>query len=425
MSQQLVPINGGIQEVQTTVFQQGLTVLSPQYIQVNGLEGRPTQWVLGGRPIYRRLPGTSETYQIDFFNIAPARNTAVAVEYEEIGYVYIPWGAPETGANTLKVSLSESKKDLLISNGTIVWKYGNTEVLPVIESLPIVEVLPGSYELAYQLIYDDSPIQKLYEVKDFALTGQPLTITSSTDSIIGWRYTPLNAFLNSSDRFWANKDTFFPSYAQPTQSFIQWTSTLASSYSKIVLRCPANTAYSGTATLNYYDGNNYTLVKEVEIGRDSDGQFFEFNIDPRFQTGWQVVFSSLDVSIQSILVSGVVTLVEKQAAQSSRATLVMYPIGTSPKTVKNADGIVVPATYCSLAYLDVGPGYQVDRLEDTRFIIKRDYQPVSDWLTLPFDENLIDFYEQVSNYPSFWMAPPSCLKQEYASLTKNQIKVEE
>jgi hypothetical protein len=49
--------------------------------------------------------------------------------------------------------------------------------------------------------------------------------------------------------------------------------------------------------------------------------------------------------------------------------------------------------------------------------------PVADWLTKPFDEDLIDLYEQVEDYPNLWLAPTTCMKQEYASLTEDQIVV--
>lgn len=425
MSKQLVPVNGGVQTVQTATTDTGrLQVLSQQYIRLNGLEGQPTQWVPGGRPIYRRLPGTSETYQIDFFNIDPAPGVGNVGALQDIGYVYIPWGSGDYAEDSLIVSASESKQDLLIKGGTIVWKYGNTNVLPTIANLKVLDVALGRYDLAYQLIYDDSPIPKLYRVEDFALTGQPLTITASTDNVIGWRFPAVNAFLNRTTRMWANKDTYLPTFAQPTSSYLQWESELAAAYSKIQLRCPPGTAYTGTATLNYYDGTSYTLVETVNISSDSTGQYFEFSVDPRFQTGWQVVFSSLDVSVQSITVTGVITQLEKQAAASTRAVLVMYPSGTMPKTVQNASEETVPATYCTLAVIEVGRDYDIISIVDTRYVIRRDYQPVADWLTLPFDEELIGLYEQVEDYSNLWLAPPSCLKQEYLTLEEKQVIVE-
>lgn len=425
MSQQLVPVNGGVQTVQTTTTDTGrLQVLSQQYIRLNGLEGQPTQWVPGGRPIYRRLPAISETYQIDFFNVVPAANTAVQATVEDIGYVYVPWGAGDGSANSLVVSASESKQDLLIKGGTIVWKYGNTEVLPTIVNLGVLDVALGRYDLAYQLSHDDSPIPKLYRVEDFALTGQPLKITASTDNVIGWRFPGVNAFLNRTTRMWANKDTYLPTFAQPTSSYLQWESELAAAYSNIQLRCPSGTAYTGTATLSYYDGTSYTLVETVSISSDSTGQYFEFVVDPRFQTGWQVVFSSLDITIQSVTVTGIITKLEKQAAASTRAVLVMYPSGTMPNTVQNSLGETVPATYCMLATVEVGVNYNVTSIVDARYVIHRDYQPVADWLTRPFDEELINLYEQVEDYSNLWLAPPSCLKQEYLTLEEKQVIVE-
>ena len=424
MSQQLIPIDGGVQEVVTSTSQTRLNVLSQQYITAKHLESRPTEWVPYGRPIYKRLPATSETYQIDFFNIVPAANTAVAAEVQKIGYTFVPWGQGLNSENSMFVSASESKQDLLIKGGTIVWEYGNTQVLPTIINLPVIDAERSKYELAYQLIYDDSPVPKLYEVNDFALTGLPLNITSSTDAVVGWRFSAVNAFLNTSTLMWANRDTYFPSYIQPPQSYLQWESELAMAYSDITLRCPPGTAYTGTSTLSYYDGTAYAIVETVEIQADSTGQFFQFTVSPRLQTGWQVEFSSLDVSVQSITVSGVVTLLEKQASASTRATLVMYPSGTLPKTVINSEGEKVPATYCPLATVDVGGGYRVESIEDNRFIIHRDYTPIADWLTKPFDETLINLYEQVSDYSNLWMAPTTSLKQEYLSLEQSQVTVE-
>ena len=76
MSQTLTPTNGGVvtQVATTTESQNRLKVVSPQYVVVNGLESRPTEWIPGGRPIYRRLPAASETYQINFFNVVTESN---------------------------------------------------------------------------------------------------------------------------------------------------------------------------------------------------------------------------------------------------------------------------------------------------------------------------------------------------------------
>jgi hypothetical protein len=430
MSQQLTPVNGGITpEVQTTAAQPRLNVLSSQYIEVNNLHSRPTDWVPGGRPIYRRLPAISETYQINFFNLVTESNvtgnTTVRTNIEEIGYVYIPWGESINGGVSLEVSKSDNSRVMLIKSGAIVWKYGKTLVRPTIVDLQVLDVNRSVYDVAYQLIYDDSSTAEIYAVNDFALTGQPLNIIGSTDGVIGWRYPALNAFLNNTDLRWSNEDSYYPSYSQPSTAFLQWESELGSAYSSVTLRCPPGTAYSGTATLSYVNGGVLTPVSTVPVSRDSTGQFFTFAVtDPAMQTGWNVTFSSVTVSIQSITVSGTLTLTSPQASLSPRAALVMYPAGTLPKTIINGQGEEIPATYATLAQVSVDGNYSITDIQDTREIIRRDYVPVADWLTTPFDQDLINLYEQVSDYPSLWMAPTSCMKQEYANLRTDQIIVE-
>lgn len=430
MSQQLTPLDGGvIPQIQTTLAQSRLNVLSPQYVKANGLESRPTQWVPEGRPIYRRLPSTSDAYQIDFYNIVRdsnvVGNTFVDEELEKVGYVYVPIGTSINGVSSCAVSASEGGGALLIQGGEIVWEYGKSGVLPTIVDLETLDVGSGVYELAYQLIYDDAPVASLYSVTDFSLSGQPLNITSSTDATTGWRYVPVNAFINDSDLFWSSEDSAFPTYAQPTTSYIQWESDLAQAYNKLVLRCPSGTAYSGTATLSYVANSELNQVAQVNVSRDTTGQFFQFDLaNPALQLGWNVTFSDLKVSIQSITVSGDLTLEVAKAAPQPRAVLAMYPVGALPKTVENSQGEQVPATYCYLAQVDVNNIYQVEKVSDQRSLIQRDYVPLANWLTKPFDDDLINLYEQVSEYPLLWMQPESCLKQEYAELKTDQIQVE-
>ena len=425
MSQQLTPISGGVQVVQTSVSEDRLLVLSSQYVEINNLHSRPTEWVPGGRPIYRRLPAISETYQIDFFNLVPSPNTAAPAEVQDIGYTYVPWGEGINGPYSMEVVSSDNRESILIKSGVVVWQYGKNPVNPVIINLRELEILSGKYDVAYQLVYDDSPKENLYSVEDYSLNGLPLNITASTDSAIGWRYPAVNAFLNTSDNWWSNSDTYFPSYAQPSSNYLQWERGMTAAYSKITLRCPVGTAYTGTASLYYVVNSTPVLASSVEVSSDSSGQYFEFTVDsPSFETGWRVEWSNLDISIQSVTVSGIVTLLEPQAAPSTRCTLVMYPSGTLPKVVLNSNNEKVKATYCVLAQVDVGAAYLLEDIADVRYIIHRDYTPVADWLTRPFDDTLINLYGQVEEYSNLWMNPTVCMKQEYRGLEKEQITVE-
>jgi hypothetical protein len=430
MSQQLTPVDKGvIPQIQTTVASDRLNVLSPVYIDVNNLHSRPTEWIPGGRPIYRRLPAASETYQINFFNYVANSNVVSLNEniegIEKVGYVYVPYGESINGPLSTEVVSAEGDKALLIKGGIVIWEYGRDEVLPTIIDVRTLDIGSGQYDLAYQLIYDDSAVPKLYSVEDFALTGQPLNVTSSTDSVTGWRYPAINAFLNDPPLRWSNEDSFFQSCVQPSDAFLQWISPQTAAYSEVILRLPTGSAYSGTATLSYVNGATLTTVSTIDVSSDSNGQFFQFVIDsPVLQTGWNITFSSPTVSVQSITVSGLLTILEKPSAPAPLSRLVMYPVGLLPKTVTIGSGAEVLATYCRLAIVDIGSFFNVLRVEDQRTIIHRDFAPVADWLTLPFDENLIYFYNQAQEYPRNWMNPSTCLEQEYVALESKGITVE-
>lgn len=430
MSQLLTPVNGGaVPEVQTTTSDSRLNVLSPQYVEVNELKSRPTEWVPEGRPIYRRLPATAETYQIDFFNVVNESNilgnNVTLTGIDKVGYIYVPYGESINGAFSSEVVASDNKKDIFVKAGSIVWEYGKSTQPPTLINLENLDVGNGRYDLAYQLVYDDSPQSQLYNVSDFELTGLPLTITSSTDDVVGWRYGAVNAFLNRSSLFWANEDTFFPSFSQPTEAYLQWESTLSQAYSQLTLRLPSGGSYTGTATLSYVVGSELAEVQTVSLSTDDEGGFLRFNIEsPVLQSGWRVTFSSPSVSIASVTVSGVLTLVQPSATSTPRAALALYPTGTLPSEVKNSQGKTIKPAYCMLAIVEVDSNFTLLDIQDARSIIHRDYVPVADWLTKPFDEDLINLFEQVSDYDTLWMAPPSCLKQEYVDLTTDQISVE-
>jgi hypothetical protein len=76
-----------------------------------------------------------------------------------------------------------------------------------------------------------------------------------------------------------------------------------------------------------------------------------------------------------------------------------------------------------LANIDVNNRHQLTDIRDKRYIVHRDYTPVADWLTLPFDQDLIDLYEVVKKYEVTWLGPKTCMKQEYAALTKDDIVI--
>ena len=423
MSQNLVALNGGRNQIETSsTFQQGVN-LSRQYVDILRLNPRPTEWVPGGRPIYGRLPSASQVYQLDF-----GLNGDSA-------YAYIPVGSSRLGKGSLQVQSSGDSKFLTIQSGEIVWKYGSLTADPVIISLEEMGMINTKYLLAYQLYYDDSPFVSEYSVKNFSLSGYELNANSSTDSVEGWRYTPVFAFTDLESQTWRNYDGLFPSYSG--EAFLSWQSPYPAAYSELTLRCPTNSSVTGTASLYYMTCPNpvggetycsspvWILQGTTEVEKDSEGLYFKFSLpEPSYRYGWKVVWSDDKVAISRVLVSGILSLLRKPATATTFFQLAAYPENSVPKTVKNTLGIDVPITLCNLAYVDINGAYRVEKITDLREIVHTDYQPVADWLTKEFDENLINLFSQVKSYSSLWMNPQKCMRQEYASLEENSITVE-
>lgn len=420
MSQQFIPIDGGVQTLTTTTTTPRINVLSEQYIKVNHLEKRPTEWVPDGRPIYRRLPSVSQTYQINF------------EEDNSLGYVYIPWGEGLYGPASLEVVASDSAEDLIVKSGNLVWAYGTNPEPPLIINLKELEIGSGKYFVAYRLVFDNAPVSTRYYVSDQSLSGFDLNVSSSTNNIPGWRYPAINGFLNSTFKMWSNYDSYFPDYAQPTESFIQWQSNYvfegfyqSMALTRAVLRCPPNTAFTGTATLSFVGNSDSAVLVEAPISSDSDGQYFDLQVPEfirnEFNYAYRVDFSDLKMSIQQIRVTGAVRKGASLSEPYTQSALAIYPENAVPTTYTNSLGDVVPMAYCPLATIDVGNDYKLENIKDIRQIVRRDYTPVANWLTKPFDESLINLYEQISAYPELWMSPRNCMKQEYAALTQYDV----
>jgi len=400
MTKLVSSVNNGVIDVQTTVNTAGIRQLSRQFIAANSLQNRPTEWVPDGRPIYGRLPSVSQTYQISFDADG------------SIGYVFVPWGVGIFGPASCEVIATDTKTGIFVKGGNIIWSKGRNPVVPTIVDFAVLDIPPGRYLCGYELFYNDAPFEAVYTVEDAALTGEELVIESSTDSTLGWRYPAVNAFLNSTTKTWKNKDTLFPPYSQPTSAYFLWESKLASAYSSVTVRCPANTVLTGTATLSYLLNGVLTEVSSTSVASDDVGQFYTFGVNsPSFQTGWRVDFSDLSVSVQSVTVTGQVTQLRRPSGPTPKAALSLYPNLSPPEG----------SVFCALAYVDVGELYKVEKITDVRNITHRNLEPVADWLTVEWDEELTSLYSTVKNFSDTWLAPTTALEGEYLDLVKKGV----
>lgn len=412
MSQDLTPLNNGIGEVKTTLNVDRPRVISYKAQFLRNLEPQLTEWRPEGKPIYNRLPSVSENYRIDFF------------EDKGKGYVYIPYGEGIFGPRSMQVVASENDESIVIKPGNVVWEYGTSPVNATIVNCELVGLQSTRYLIGYQLYYDDAPFDAQYAVKDYSLTGYPLEITSSTDAVVGWRYPAVNAFLSSSQLLWRASDEEFPPYAQPNGAWVAWESEKPLSCYDITFRCFPNSVASGTASLYFYEGNDWVLTSETSASFDENSFFFKFELDsPTFQKKFRVEWSSSSVAINSVTVSGTLTITSRPATLTTFSSLVAYPENMVPDTFTNGDGEEVPVSICELAYVDVDETFRITNIDDVRTIVHREYKPVTEWLSRPEDEDLIDMYEQVSRYSELWMSPQNAMKHEYAKLNDKFVQL--
>jgi hypothetical protein len=101
----------------------------------------------------------------------------------------------------------------------------------------------------------------------------------------------------------------------------------------------------------------------------------------------------------------------------------MYPENLIPRTVLNASNEEVTPTYCDLALVSIKDGYTIEDIRDIRNVTQREFVPIADWLTKPWDDDLISLYEQVKGYAELWMKPETLLEQEYDALVQYDIVV--
>lgn len=420
MSQNLVPINGGRKNIETTPSTLPGIYISSQYLKAKNLNPTPAEWVPGGRPVYGRLPSASERYKVSF-------------GYDDnSAYVYLPPGESIFGPKTLQIIASDDKKFLIIKPGTVVWRYGQFDIDPTIVDVSKVGLGNSSYQFAYQLFLDSSPIDYLYKVESYSLKGHPMKVVSNTDSVKGWRFQPRFAFYGSDEYEWRNRDPVFPLYLSEAE--IKWQFLKSATFSQIEVRCPSNTYISGSATLymatcqsggseeGYCQELNFEESSTVPVQSDSSGQFFKFVIDsPTSATAWKIKWTDSNASVKDILVTGTISLRKKPEESLTKISLVAYPKDTLPSSTIDGYGNVVPAVYCKLAQVDISSSETVTKVTDLRESVNTSYQPIAEWLTRPIDEDLTSMYEQVRNYAPNWMSPGDCMKQEYESFQQNLI----
>ena len=373
--------------IQNQLNQGGRKVLSQAYLEANGLLPQQTEWRSDGRPIYDRLPAVGESYKRYFFGD------------DQEGYVFI---GPQTGSNgpgSLEVVSSVDNQKILVHGGLSVWKYGTVEHPPVFIDLKSMDMRSTKYLIAYQMSYDESPRQVFEAVENYPILGVDLEVNSSTNGVIGWRNPPHNAF--SASGVWKNQDDYFP--IQPVNCFLEWSNEQTFAIKELKLKTPITfTPASDNSAHLFVDGSFVATALPSSEG-------YEFWLDNTI-TGevWRVEWEHPEMEIENVLMTGSFPTWYRPTTTFMSVNLVAYPAYEFPE-----DGFA----YCKLAYVDVDEDYRVTGdIDDIRYTINRDFQPIAEWITRPWDDLLIKYYEEHKNYVPRRMDPSTALVHTYSDL---------
>ena len=440
MSQNLTPVPSstgvvGISpQLTTTVNPQRVKLLSEQYKQAKGLRAQPTEWNPVGRPIYGRLPAASEQYQLDFF------------EEGGKGYVLIPRGNDQFGPGSLYVNQSENRDVLLIEDGVIVWEEGTTPIYKTFVDFREVGVEDGRYLICYQLIYDDAPEPLPFQVEDYCLAGLDFNANDSSsenfrrsdDVADPWPFPGINLFAQASDDLnWQNFIDLvnrtpgaqagikpgMPDYEQPVASWVEWESALPWKLNTIKIRTDAveNVPACSLSVASSDSDEPWELVQQQEAKRDGTGFYWEFQTDLVPQKKWRLDWGfNVRTSATQLTVSGLLYIATKPTAPRPRAQLAIYPTNLVPEDESLCRLAIISVDNYQIPYRPNGELFK----DDIREIISRDYEPIADWLTQYWDEQLVSLWEDVKEFTPRFMAPPTLLGYSYLSLEKVGISID-
>ena len=360
-----------------------LKVATEEALEVLSLRPIPTTWKSdSGRPIYHRLNSVSQQYQRGY-------------DLDQ-AFVYLDpkFGKPY-GAGSLQVGRFTDRSEVLfVESGEITWEKGQVEV-------PSFEVdtstlnfgfglVDGLYQVGYTLEYTEPvydsliPGYSVAKVEDSLLSEASVSFSATSASEYHEAYRAL-----SFDGAWwpgvstdANGETFTLDLQQELSS------------DKFVL--VGDTREASTALLTVeYSTDNTTWKPLLEV-RPIDGKW-EVPVYRSFKSRyWRFGFTDGDGSIEEILYTGEAYFLDNR---------VTGPVQVATPYIDNFYE-EIEGHYLLLASFELKRGL-ISSVTDYRRIDTFRYEPVSDWITDFQDSALMCLFDDVENYATKFLAPPT------------------
>lgn len=373
-------------------------ILSQNYLDVRGLNPRETVWSSGGRPIYDRLPSAGEAYR-RFFTLGSDK-----------GYVYIPESEGSEGPLSLRVVPSDDGKKILIMGGISLWEYGHFEHPPVYIDLEQTGLRNSKYLLAYQMAYSQDRVATYEEVIDFPINGLELLVSSNTDSVLGWKFSPGNAFSSDPELIWKSQDSYFTN--QPEDPSIGWSYDRSFFIRRLTIVSPDSYNAPVGSRADLFVDSQFTASSTIKV----PGEEYIFFLDNEVAgNNWEVKFTDSGIAIQEIRMDGKFPSLYTPSTPMMIVNLVAYSAYGYPEG---------DFRYCKLAHVDIDENYRISgEIEDLRDKVFQPFQPIADWLTKPWDDMFRDLYLEHKEYVDNRMAPGSSMLPQYQLLSKYGLEL--
>jgi len=360
-------------------------VLNEEAARIKRIAPVPTVWGRAdGLPIYNRLPGISQGFQLEYFG------------EKDNGLVYVdPQFGTTRGPGSLEVGAwTEDQHILLFESGTITWQHGQiqTDTL-AIDLRTIVDggVQDGVYQAGYYIDYarPEDPPDGVFDVENYSLGGSASLYEANRTA----PYRPVSAMFSSfEDGSWSPTEyAVAGKYPDASYVDIDFTVPVVAREFKLSVAEPL----LGTAKCALYSSID-AIVWHIEDSREPEdlGWTVRGNSDGG-RRYWKLFFWDGTAEVTSVLYTG-------QAVYPNQR-----PVGSVTIVQPFLEGKfdqLEPRPYIVLATLEVKEQAVVETTDERNFTSVK-YEPVAKWLTDFQDNSLRELFTSIEKYSAEYMSP--------------------
>lgn len=374
-------------------------VASEEALEVLNKKPIPTVWGReSGLPIYDRLPGISQAYKIE---AGP-----------DSAYVYIEPNFPKRlGPGSIEPGRLDSNFSVFtMENGTITWSKGQVEVPKLEVDLSTlgsgVGLADGQYKAGYLMSYDvPQTVPKAFASQTNALLSDAyVAYASGRDLIYHEDFKALSE--DGGEAWWSKEDAEAGTYKNGSWYVLDFKEPVWPERIQFVGQ-PGEEATAKLAV--YYSDDAIIWNKQAQINPSNGSWTFQSSattgVKKRY---WRFFWWDGKVTVGNILYTG------EALYEDARKT---GPVSIATPFIDDLFE-EIDDVHLLVATFEV-QNQKILSITDQRRFIQRKYEPVAQWLTSFEDLMLRCYFEDVEQYASLYMAPPTANYHFYNELDTN------